>query len=483
MVGKDHRDLKGLQVLAHRDPQGVGAQGPPGIGSQGPQGPQGVGAQGPQGIGSQGSQGPQGVGTQGPQGPQGAPGQFNPPSITQTVYVQKGGSDLTGNGSFGNPYLTVRKGVSSITDSSSSKPYTVIIGPGDYIETGSITIPTFVAVVGQQSPIIIPGGAFDLFLFSSSCTLSTIIISNVTPTHYGLRISDAGTGIAINNIIFMSTPKPIYIDTLTRPSTVAISGILLTSATTDCVTVTDNNSGFLVSVNLEGLRVNNRHSDNFVKVSGPNSAVSVQNSTILGDGTGNCVTILNSARVIINSSTILNFTNGLITGDTIPTPQISGSSILFRNNTFDLAITNPTTTGHYDGVVSYSGTDIHSQSPFFITGRDPRIITVATSDGDFGSIAAAIGVINPYVTINTTNGSFTITSAGAFRAAYSGAVNHRSRHPTREHGYICRYQHDDVESPGCQYGNRNGAYYSSYDPDIIHSCGGPRLLCRTTDSH
>lgn len=56
------------------------------------------------------------------------------PGTDQTVYVTKLGNDSTGNGSFGKPYLTIGHALTSITDSSPSKRYTVDVATGDYSE-------------------------------------------------------------------------------------------------------------------------------------------------------------------------------------------------------------------------------------------------------------------------------------------------------------------------------------------------------------
>jgi hypothetical protein len=59
-----------------------------------------------------------------------------PPSAfsTQEVYVNKGGSDTTGNGTILKPYLTITKALLSITDNSATKRYGVFVGPGLYAE-------------------------------------------------------------------------------------------------------------------------------------------------------------------------------------------------------------------------------------------------------------------------------------------------------------------------------------------------------------
>lgn len=60
------------------------------------------------------------------------------PIFTQMVYVNQGGNDTTGNGSILEPYATVLKALSSITDASTTKVYNIIVGPGNYNDNLSL---------------------------------------------------------------------------------------------------------------------------------------------------------------------------------------------------------------------------------------------------------------------------------------------------------------------------------------------------------
>lgn len=66
---------------------------------------------------------------------------------TQNVYVSKNGSDTTGNGSFGQPYLTIGTALTAIVDSSPTKRYAIQVGPGDYAE--NLVLKANVFIVGQ----------------------------------------------------------------------------------------------------------------------------------------------------------------------------------------------------------------------------------------------------------------------------------------------------------------------------------------------
>jgi hypothetical protein len=119
-----------------------------GAGSVGPTGPQGnTGATGPQGNtgatgpqGDTGATGPQGdtgatgpTGSQGNTGATGAVSTFRP---TNQWYVAKNGNDITGDGSYSNPFLTIQKGIDTIEDQPTSAALIGVlnVSPGHYSE-------------------------------------------------------------------------------------------------------------------------------------------------------------------------------------------------------------------------------------------------------------------------------------------------------------------------------------------------------------
>jgi len=71
------------------------------------------------------------------------------PAASQMVWVSKGGSDVTGDGSFGAPFLTIAHAQVSILDAAAGKPYVVYCMPGNYAE--SILFRNFVFVMGSDS--------------------------------------------------------------------------------------------------------------------------------------------------------------------------------------------------------------------------------------------------------------------------------------------------------------------------------------------
>ena len=69
-------------------------------------------------------------------------------TITQVIFVTKGGNDGTGTGTLGKPYLTVKAAVDAISDATTSKRYVVAVGPGTYTEVSGFALKNYVSIHG-----------------------------------------------------------------------------------------------------------------------------------------------------------------------------------------------------------------------------------------------------------------------------------------------------------------------------------------------
>jgi len=72
------------------------------------------------------------------------------PQAGEQVYVNKGGSDVTGNGSVTNPFLTIAHAIAVINafaDAATTKRYDILVGTGEYADT--IVLPAWVWIVGN----------------------------------------------------------------------------------------------------------------------------------------------------------------------------------------------------------------------------------------------------------------------------------------------------------------------------------------------
>lgn len=86
------------------------------------------------------------------------------PTTNQIVYVSSlSGSNITGDGSYDNPWATVSYAMTQITDSGSNKPYTISILAARQVETADVLWKPYVFIVGSMqraSYIRINGGSF-----------------------------------------------------------------------------------------------------------------------------------------------------------------------------------------------------------------------------------------------------------------------------------------------------------------------------------
>lgn len=148
------------------------------------------------------------------------------------IYVSNEGSDLTGNGSFSNPFATVAHAEISITTASASNPFTISVIGGLIVETAQILMKPFVAIAGLSEGVIIQLFTFSK-LDSSWATTSGGFLSlfNFSWTNADIEL-DFST---FTNV----TSHKINVDDLISPSqTIELNGSANTSPTlygNDCI--------------------------------------------------------------------------------------------------------------------------------------------------------------------------------------------------------------------------------------------------------
>ena len=323
-------------------------------------------------------------------------------------------------------FTSIALAVASILDSSITKPYVVKVGPGVYPLTSTITVPSYVSIIGSGigGTFVSVVGAIDGFNLSTRSVISGIAMANTDSSHYAI----IGTNIfssQIDNVYFTNCPNPIKISVSSTNGQFNIRNITVIGSTLDTLTVL-NTSGGANTLNIAFNFINViGHCDNFLKVSGVGTTGVIQNSTILGDGSGNCFNILDGATLDARSIDMKSFTNGFLTGDsTLNNPNIVASSILFYNITHNFNVTNRSTIGRYDGITDFSSlkTIINPFCAFSVSNHPINSATVAAKGGDYTSIVTALSEINFDITVTTTNTSATITSTGLFHAALDGVI-------------------------------------------------------------
>jgi hypothetical protein len=118
--------------------------------------------------------------------------------------VSKGGDDTDGNGSFGNPYLTITAGLAALT----SLRNTLIVLPGEYKEAAlvwpNVTGLSLVAPFGEVSIVNTDAAAAALTIAptwtasSFEATIKGAVNINATATKIGLKIANAAMTKKLN---------------------------------------------------------------------------------------------------------------------------------------------------------------------------------------------------------------------------------------------------------------------------------------------
>lgn len=131
----------------------------------------------------------------------------------QEVHVAINGNDTTGNGTVARPYLTIKHAVSTITDSSSSKPYQVVVHSGTYTESNPITLPTYVHVFGiTEASVNVVSSDQNSNTFNTS-GLNFIKNLNIVGPSGAAAISCSGClQLAITECIFTTSQTAVQIN-------------------------------------------------------------------------------------------------------------------------------------------------------------------------------------------------------------------------------------------------------------------------------
>lgn len=131
------------------------------------------------------------------------------------LYVGKNGND-SNNGSINNPFLTIKEALAA----ASSGHYSIHVAPGTYVEDNPVTIPSNVALMGDnlRSITVIPQTpASDLFYVTSGCYVWGITIKDYTANGFSFDPSTSSQNVYVSPYIqnltsSTTTGTAVYID-------------------------------------------------------------------------------------------------------------------------------------------------------------------------------------------------------------------------------------------------------------------------------
>jgi hypothetical protein len=131
-------------------------------------------------------------------------------NIAQVIHVSKNGNDTTGTGGQHQPFLTISKAFSVITDASPTKRYVVRVAAGNYTET-SVALPSNVFLVGEQKETVRITGAVSMGTWTQNNSgsddrsgFSMVTLLSAANFNWDTAKSRAGK-LYINEVVFGST--------------------------------------------------------------------------------------------------------------------------------------------------------------------------------------------------------------------------------------------------------------------------------------
>lgn len=122
---------------------------------------------------------------------------IGPASSMQVVNVSKGGSDVTGDGSASQPYLTIAAAYASILDASGAKRYVILVGPGEYADPFAMKANVYLVGIDKTAVIVNAAVTTDAATFADIAD-HFAGAQNVT-FWVAVPITTLATGLAANN--------------------------------------------------------------------------------------------------------------------------------------------------------------------------------------------------------------------------------------------------------------------------------------------
>ncbi|HLD91718.1 MAG TPA: hypothetical protein VI911_12025 [Patescibacteria group bacterium] len=297
----------------------------------------------------------------------------------------------------GGEFTTISAALDSIIDSSITNPYVVMVGPGEFVEP-LLVVPDGVVVTGFDniSTIVVSdGGAHSVFdLQGQRASLSFLSIKNTASGYAGVIRTGNSEWALIHKISFYNCDIGVLIDASGGDQEFYLEYVDMSGSYTNAVKITSSGGNYAFC-NLENFYTypTGTGTSPEIHLEGVNSSLEIIGAAISGN-TNNCGILVTDGASLFGNSIVFNNCDKGVCSDTSGT----GASIIltgtqFRNCTLNLDIDNANTVGYYSGYMEYSKANIDSDSVFFITNRDTKIVTVAKKGGDFISIEDALDAI------------------------------------------------------------------------------------------
>ena len=301
----------------------------------------------------------------------------------------------------GGDYTSIAEAVNSIVDMDIDNRYVIRVNAGEFIEpTIDLFGKPYVSITGIsiEGTIIQPRDPDGWVInIGQNNELSYFAVENNFPGSgtIGVRCYDTGIFSQLHKVSFIDCDTGIEVTGNSQPTQFYGEYIDFNGTYSYGVKVVAEN-GTDTFVNLENYY-------NFPNegvpaygtfVSGVGSDVNILSSGIIGGATGIGLYVEDGGRVDMLGSYIKYCGVAVKVGDvgTYSSLTLEGSKIIGSTDD-DLLIDHPYTIGNLTDGVLHGKQTIPLTAPFYISGRDPKIITVSVKGGDHTSINNAIDTI------------------------------------------------------------------------------------------
>lgn len=317
-------------------------------------------------------------------------------NVSKVFYVSKQGNDITGNGSLGNSYLTIKKAVNEANlIASNVNPVSVLIESGIYLEdTIIVNSYVFIKSTDQDSVLIKPNDdTLPLFQLTDFTALSFLTIEEVTNSN-AIEIDNASEYCVLHKVYVRDCNKGVVINSTSTDSYAYLEYVSVdNSLNTAIEAISTTNVTEVSCENTYMYNINSLPSVADVISNGTNTKIlfhtgSIVNQFSIGTNTG--FLSINSGNYRIRNVQIEGYQYGVYANSS--SPDIVINACTFDNNLYNFYI-DTNATGYFQGYTDYLKQFINSNATFFISNSDSQVITVAKKGGNFTSVKSAVDSI------------------------------------------------------------------------------------------
>jgi hypothetical protein len=315
----------------------------------------------------------------------------------------------------GGNFSTIKEAVDSITDSSESNRYQILVGPGEFMEQEIDMVgKPYVSVVGStiQTTIIKPlTQAQNIFSIGEYNELSFLWLEGAGVGYAGVDVNDSGDYSQVHKVTINNCNIGVNIQSSTQ-DTIFYGEYLDINGGYDYGVRVVANNGFIADVNLENYYNFPESTGSTVctYVSGFGAKVHVSTCSNIGDGGGNDTAfyVQNAGELNVSNTDVDDFDIGYHVGNVGSGSTISIiSSKCSNSSTYDLFVEHPNANGIFQSIFTNDKISIDPSASISLTNQDP-IDSSYSIVGDFqmGSTIDTLTDVTDLVVYGTSYGLY-----------------------------------------------------------------------------